>query len=75
MASMEYIFFAVIFYFVMQATSNLVMIMRGNQNAPIEEDRSHGWEGPSPRRYTGSERQSVRYWNDVEDASWDDVSS
>jgi hypothetical protein len=73
MASMEYIFFAVIFYFIMQATSNLVMIMRGKQ-AVVEEDRSHGWSGPSPRQYTGSERGSVRYWNDVEEARWKDVS-
>ncbi|HHP7236908.1 hypothetical protein [Longibacter sp.] len=72
MASMEYIFFAVIFYFIMQAASNLVMIMRGKQ-AVVEEDRSHGWRGPSPRQYTGSERSSVRYWDDMEEARWKDV--
>lgn len=73
MASMEYIFFAVLFYFIMQAASNLVMIMRGAAPKPIEEDRSHGWGGPSPRDYTGQERESVRYWDDVEDATWKDV--
>ncbi|PEN13753.1 hypothetical protein CRI94_06680 [Longibacter salinarum] len=71
---MEYIFFAVIFYFIMQAASNLVVIMRGQHGTPIEEDRSHGWQGPSPRQYTGSERGSVRYWDDVRDAQWKDVS-
>jgi hypothetical protein len=70
---MEYIFFAIIFYFIMQAASNLVMIMRGQQQRPIEEDRSHGWQGPSPRHHTGSERGSVRFWDDVEDAHWHDV--
>lgn len=73
MASMEYIFFAVLFYFIMQAASNLVMIMRGATPHPIEEDRSHGWDGPSPRDYTGRERDSVRFWDDVEDARWKNV--
>lgn len=73
MASMEYIFFAVLFYFIMQAASNLVMIMRGATPQPIEEDRSHGWSGPSPRDYTAQERDSVRFWDDVEDARWKDL--
>lgn len=72
MASMEYILIAFLLYFILQAAGNLVMIMRGN-NARIEEDRSHGWEGPSPRQHTGAERNSVRFWNDVEDAKWRDV--
>ncbi len=73
MASMEYIFFAVLFYFVMQAASNLVMIMRGSTPKPFEEDRSHEWDGPSPQDYTGRERDSVRFWDDVEDARWKDL--
>ena len=76
---MEYLFVAVIVYFVLQAASNIVLMVRGDRsgaarrNGAVEEP-NHDWSGPAPREHTGRDRSSPTFWNDVEDATWQDVS-
>jgi hypothetical protein len=76
---MEYLFVAVIVYFILQAASNIVMMMRGggqpaggHRNGTVEEP-DHDWRGPSPRELTGNDRSQPTFWNDVEDATWREV--
>ena len=77
--TMEYLFAAVILYFVLQAASNIVLMMRGG-GQPVghpgrepAQEPAHDWRGPSPRDHTGSDRSRPTFWNDVEDATWRDV--
>jgi len=70
---MEYLVAAVILYFILQTAANLVLIMRGGNPSIREEPPQHDWQGPSPHNHTGAERGSPRYWNDVEEATWEDV--
>lgn len=78
--TMEYLVFAVIFYFILQTAGNLVLILRGGGKEAAADANGrdampdHDWRGPSPRRYTGTERGTPRFWDDVEDAHWEDVS-
>jgi hypothetical protein len=74
---MEYLFAAVILYFVLQAASNIVWMIRGRpddpgirRNGAAEGASSHNWKGPSPRDHTGGHRSDPRFWDDVEDATW-----
>jgi hypothetical protein len=78
---MEYLFAAVILYFVLQAASNIVLMIRGGrdgpgirQNGQAAEPPSHDWRGPSPREQTGTRRSHPTFWNDVEEATWTEAS-
>lgn len=72
-ATMEYIVFAVILYFILQTAGNLVLIVRGKSNTP-KPTMPDGWEGPHPRRYTGRTRNHPRFWSeDVQRAHWVDL--
>jgi hypothetical protein len=78
---MEYLCAAVILYFVLQAASNIVLMIRGGregpgirQNGRAAEPPSHDWQGPSPREHTGTRRSHPTFWNDVEEATWTEAS-
>lgn len=74
---MEYLFFAVILYFILQTVGNLVYIMRGGGREPTSADASppsHNWKGPSPRRYTDGLSDDPTFWgDDVDEATWEDL--
>jgi hypothetical protein len=73
----ELLVFAIIFYFVMQAASNIVLAMRGGLDAsqdPAESVADHGWEGPSPAPRRDTPYGPTDFWGrDVEDATFKDV--
>lgn len=82
MGLMEYLFFAVILYFILQTAGNVVYIMRGGgarngdpQSTSTEASPpSHNWKGPSPRRHTEGFTNHPTFWDeDVEDATWRDL--
>lgn len=78
---MEYLLFAIILYFILRTTGNLVRLLRGDEAPRSQEGRMHdesprrnGWEGPSPRQHTGSARNEPTFWGkDIEDATWRDL--
>jgi hypothetical protein len=78
---MEYLIFAVIFYFILQTAGNLVYILRGGGQEPAADSAeadaaqpAHDWRGPSPREHTGRQRGQPTFWGeDVEDVTWQDV--
>jgi hypothetical protein len=78
---MEYLFLAVILYFILRTTGTLVRLLRGEEGSPSQEgatreqsSRRHGWEGPSPRQQTGTARDEPTFWGeDIEDATWRDL--
>lgn len=74
---MEYLFIAVILYFVLQTAGNLVYIMRGGGRRPTSTDTSapsHNWQGPSPRQHTDGLSDHPTFWaEDVEEATWEDL--
>lgn len=78
---MEYLFLAIILYFILQAVGNLVRLLRGKEGASSQggatreqSSRRHGWEGPSPRQQTGTARGEPTFWGeDIEDATWRDL--
>ncbi len=77
MGPMEYLFFAIILYFILQTAGNLVYIMRGGGRRPTSTESSepsHNWEGPSPRQHTDGFVEDPTFWGeDVEDATWTDL--
>lgn len=78
---MEYLFLAIILYFILRTTGNLVRLLRGGdvsgtQGAQMRDSSAqrNGWEGPSPRRETGTSRDEPTFWGeDIEDATWHEV--
>lgn len=77
---MEYLALAVILYFILRTTGNLVRLLGGNddpsQGRPSSESTSqrNGWEGPSPRQQTGAAQSEPTFWgDDIEDATWRDL--
>lgn len=74
---MEYLITAIILYFVVQATGNLVRIVRDDSDRADASSSRSGrpdWSGPSPRDETGSTQRSPTFWDrDIEDATWRDV--
>lgn len=72
---MEYLVVAVILYFILQTTGNLVYILRGG--APTDSSATaplHNWKGPSPRSETEGVTDHPTFWGeDVEDATWHEV--
>lgn len=78
---MEYFFFAILLYFVLRATGNLLQLLEGDGPSPASDEQSsetgkrgHRWEGPSPRQQTGTARKEPTFWDeDIEDATWRDL--
>ena len=78
---MEYLFLAVILYFILRTAGNLVRLLGGAGPTSTEDQQVHestgrrnGWEGPSPRQQTGTARDEPTYWGeDIEDARWRDL--
>lgn len=74
---MEYLFLAVILYFVLRTAGNLVRLLGGDAASSQEESshksapRRNGWQGPSPRQQTGTARDEPTFWGqNIEDATW-----
>lgn len=69
---MEYLLIAVILYFIVQVTGNLVHLLRGSGS-------DSGSSGPSSTRRRSqaqdeSTRADPRFWGeDIEDATWHDL--
>jgi len=77
---MEYLILAIILYFILRTTGNLVRLLRGGDASQEElggdssSSRRNGWEGPSPRQQTGTARDEPTFWGeDIEDATWRDL--
>lgn len=74
---MEYLVFAVILYFILQAAGNLVYFLRGGAETsePQEEPPPiEDWEGPSPRREMEGMSDHPTFWGkDVDDATWKEI--
>lgn len=78
---MEYLFLAIILYFIVRTTGNLVRLLARSGASETQDEqregasrRGHGWEGPSPRRETGTVRDEPTFWGeDIEDATWHEV--
>lgn len=73
---MEYLVIAVILYFILQTTGNLVYILRGGaeQAEPQTPPPTHNWEGPSPRQEMEGIPDRPTFWGqDIDDATWRDV--
>lgn len=74
---MEYLIVAIILYFILQTTGNLVYILRGG--APTSQSGSaptHNWKGPSPREKMEGMTNHPTFWReDIEDATWQDLSN
>jgi hypothetical protein len=78
---MEYLVFAIVFYFILRTMGNLVRLLGGDEDGsseagPTQEasSRPEGWKGPSPREETGTARDEPTFWDeDVEDATWRDL--
>ena len=78
---MEYLVLAIVFYFILRTTSNLVRLLGGDEESPSEagptqeaSSRPQGWKGPSPREETGTAQGEPAFWDeDVEEATWRDL--
>jgi len=78
---MEYLFLAIILYFILRTAGNLVRLLRGGEASGTQDAQMHdssarrnGWEGPSPRQQTGSALDEPTFWaEDIEDATWHDL--
>ncbi len=78
---MEYLALAVILYFILRTTGNLVRLLGGSGDTasrdpetPDASSRPNGWKGPSPRQQTGTAQDEPTFWgDDVEDATWRDL--
>jgi hypothetical protein len=78
---MEYLFLAIILYFILRTAGNLVRLLGGGEDSGPQDGQMHesparrnGWEGPSPRQETGSARDEPTFWGeDIEDATWRDL--
>jgi len=73
---MEYLLFAVLLYFILRTTGNLVSVLRGDgrdeSTSPSPSRRD--WKGPSPRDQTGRLRAQSSFWGkNIEDARWRDL--
>ncbi|MFB6098398.1 MAG: hypothetical protein ABEK84_04670 [Salinibacter sp.] len=76
---MEYLALAVILYFILRTAGNLIRLLGGEENPSQRAERQsssarrNGWEGPSPRKQTGTAQDEPTYWGkDIEDATWRD---
>jgi hypothetical protein len=73
---MEYLLIAVILYFIVQVTGNLVYLLRGQGSGAATDEQSSGRSSsrrPSPGQ-DESPRADPRYWGeDIEDATWHDL--
>lgn len=79
---MEYLFFAILLYFVLRTAGNLLRLLEGEDSTPSPDEqgrqsatpRQHQWKGPSPRQETGTAREEPTFWDeDIEDATWRDL--
>ena len=79
---MEYLLLAIVLYFILRTTGNLVRLLggrgeaAGSQKGQVRDSspRRDGWQGPSPRQQTGSARNDPTFWGeDIEDATWRDL--
>ena len=79
---MEYLLLAIVLYFILRTTGNLVRLLggrgeaTGSQKEQVRDSspRRDGWQGPSPRQQTGSARNDPTFWGeDIEDATWRDL--
>ena len=78
---MEYLFLAIVLYFILRTAGNLVRLLGGGSASPsrgrqerASSSQRDGWEGPSPRQETGAAREEPTFWGeDIEDATWHDL--
>lgn len=75
----KYLIFAVLFYFIIKASKNLVRAVRGELDAPasrshVDTSRPSGWNASSQQRKTSTRTQRSDLWEeDIEDATWEDL--
>ncbi len=84
---MEYLLIAVLLYFIVQVTGNLVHLLRGGGAEAAGETEATGeastqgpsprgneWAGPSPRAQASDRAADPRFWgDDIEEATWHDL--
>jgi hypothetical protein len=78
---MEYLFFAILLYFILRIAGNLLRLLEGDGASPSPDEQApetatpeHRWKGPSPRQETGAAREEPTFWGeDIEEATWRDL--